>query len=290
MSNYYELFIFGVESVKEDLVSSFLFDLGAGGVCQKLEFIQTAENFDPKIIEKPIVDLVAYFEEPISLDKLLGLKNLCQSYEIKEETQKDWLEDWKKHYQPFIIVEDYWVIPEWIKSEVPLSHQIRISPGLAFGTGTHPTTQIMAKLIAETLKVESHTKFLDLGAGTGILSILMYLKGLKSGVATEIDPMAREKCIENFNLNKITSFRVEDENFIFNVKEPFSLVVANIIDGVLINLSESIKKSMSKTLIVSGILDERNELFKREFIAKLNLKVIQTYQKENWWGYVLHLQ
>lgn len=287
MQKYYELYIYGVNSFEEDAVSSFLFDLGAGGVSQKLEFIQTAENFDPRILDQDVTDLVAYFEKPIELEELLFLKNYCKTYEVKEELQKDWIAEWKKHYHPLEIAPEYWVIPEWLESSVPKEKQIRISPGLAFGTGTHPTTQLMAEMIHGVLDTETHENFLDLGAGTGILSIYMHLKGVKSGVATEIDPMAREKCVENLEINKITSIAVDDENYLLNLKQKYSLVVANIIDGVLINLREPIANSFSKTLIVSGILEERNDLFRKEFIEKQNLEIISAHQKDIWWGYVL---
>lgn len=287
MQNYYELYINGVEDLQEDFVSSFLFDLGAGGVSQKLCFIQTAENFDPKILTIDFVDLVAYFEKPISIESLVPLKNYCKGYDLKTETQKDWIAEWKKHYKPFEIVPDHWVVPDWIDFDAPKDRQILISPGLAFGTGTHATTQIMAQMINEELEVSRHTSFLDVGAGTGILSILMYLKGIKDGVATEIDEMARVKCSENFELNKISEFAVEDENFILNNQRKFSLVVANIIDGVLVQISKELVSAFSETLIVSGILEERNDLFKKNFIEKNNLKVSKSYQLENWWGYVL---
>ncbi len=287
MQNYYELYVYGVKNFEEDLVSSFLFDLGAAGVSQKLNFIQTAENFDPRILDQEITDLVAYFEQSIDPEQFLILKNFCESFEIKEEAQKDWLNEWKKHYQPLEIAPSFWVVPEWIKFDAPKDKQILISPGLAFGTGTHPTTRLMAEMIYGVLRKESHDQFLDLGAGTGILSIYMYLEGIRLGVATEIDPMARVKCVENLELNKISSIQVQDENFLLDIKKPYSLVVANIIDGVLVNLGESIKKSFSKTLIVSGILDERKDFFETQFIKKLGLKVISENQKDIWWGYVL---
>ncbi len=288
MSNYYELYIYGVKETEEDLVSSLLFDLGASGVSQKLDFIQTAENFDPRILNKAETDLLAYFDTPITLESFIVLKNLCTRYELKEELQKDWIAEWKSHYHPLEIVPGYWVVPEWIEfNKVTKDKQIRISPGLAFGTGTHPTTQMMAEMIHQVLQNETHSDFLDLGAGTGILSILMYLKGITQGVATEIDEMAREKCVENLDLNQIKSISVKDEKFLLDLKHRYSLVVANIIDGVLINLRESIAQSFAKTLIVSGILEERNEFFKNEFIVKMNLKIQSSHQKDIWWGYVL---
>lgn len=288
--NYYELHIYGVKKLEEDFVSSFLFDLGAGGVSENLNFIQTAENFDPRILEKEETDLIAYFESSVNLDSLLALSAYCQSYELKTESHKDWLEEWKKGYEAFKIVSDFWVVPCWIDIELPKDKKILINPGLAFGTGTHATTQLMAKMIFEDIQREGSKKykeFLDLGAGTGILSILASHLGIKTGVATEIDSMAREKCLENFELNDLSQIEVDDENFLLKNQKKFPLVLANIIDGVLINLKDNIYNSFDQTLIVSGILDERNEKFKKEFIESLNLKIKKSYHLETWWGYVL---
>ncbi len=287
MSTYFEILVHGVINAEEDLVSSFLFDLGASGVSQKLDFVQTAANFEPIIKNTDLVTLVAYFEKPIEAEQLLILKNFCKSVEVKEELQRDWIAEWKKHYKIFEIVPGHWVVPMWLSADVPAGKQIKINPGLAFGTGTHPTTQMMAKMIDETLVAGTYNSFLDLGAGTGILSIMMYQRGIQAGVAAEIDPMAREKCLENFALNQISKIKVEDERFVVNTDSRFSLVVANIIDGVLIDLKKSISNSFTTTLIVSGILEERNENFRQKFIESLGLKIVSAYKNDIWHGYVL---
>jgi ribosomal protein L11 methyltransferase len=290
MQSYFELFVYGVKSEEEDLVSSFLFDLGASGVSEKLDFIQTAENFDPRILTKSTTDLIAYFENPIEMDQFLLLKNYSSGLEIKVEAQKDWMNEWKKYYTPFEIAPQFWVVPEWIKSPVEDKNTVKISPGLAFGTGTHPTTQLMAEIIYDLLKdgqSKSYSQFLDVGAGTGILSILMNKLGILSGVATEIDPMAREKCLENLSLNHIQKLvSVEDESYLLKTQKQYPLVVANIIDGVLVQLGEDLKRCTSKTLVVSGVLDERKDYFEKNFIKKLNLKTEASYQKDIWWAFV----
>lgn len=290
MQTYFEVLLNGVQTKDEEYVSSVLFELGAEGITQNLKFIQIAEDFNPEIIEEDIVHLVAYFSDSVNPESFAPLKSFCQSIDFKEEEQKDWLNEWKKHYKEFAIVKDHWVVPSWLESPVPPEQTIFINPGLAFGTGTHPTTQLVAQLIYEEMVVEGK-KFetsLDLGAGTGILSILMARLGVKSGVATEIDPMAREKCVENLELNQLQDrFLVEDENYIFKVQEPFPIVVANIIDGILLKLRDPIIKSFSETLIVSGILDERNPRFLKEFIEDGSLEIVKSLRAQEWWAYVL---
>lgn len=293
MQTYFEVLLKGVKSTDEDYVGSVLFDLGAQGIVQDLKFVQVAENFNPEIIHQDIVDLKAFFTEAVSIEQLQSLQSFCQSLELQEEEQKDWLEEWKKHFKAFAITHDYWVVPSWLKTPASEDKTIYINPGLAFGTGTHPTTQLVAQLIYEQLVIEklSVNKSLDLGAGTGILSVLMGKMGVPVGEATEIDAMAREKCVENFELNHMQErFQVHDENYVFKAQDPYPLVVANIIDGVLLNLKEAIQKVTSDTLIVSGILDERNEKFQKEFIEKLNLKVVRDLRLQEWWAYVLKVQ
>lgn len=290
MQTYFEVLLNGVQATDEEHISSVLFELGAEGITQNLKFIQVAEDFNPEIIDEDQINLVAYFTRVITLEELDSLKDRCQAIDLKEEEQKDWLEEWKKHYKAFAIVEGYWVVPSWLKSPVSDDQTIFINPGLAFGTGTHPTTQLVAQLIYEAMVQEGQTfdRSLDLGAGTGILSVLLARLGVQTGVATEIDPMAREKCVENLELNHLHgAFTVEDENFVFKVTEPYPIVVANIIDGVLLKLRDPIMASFSDTLIVSGILDERNERFVKEFIEGGALKIHKTLRAQEWWAYVL---
>lgn len=290
MPTYFEILLKGVKALDEEMLSEALFEMGAQGVSQDLKFIQVAEDFTPEIIKEEIINLKAYFLKPMTYEALAAFKPFCLEIDIKEEEQKDWLEEWKKHFKAFAIVEDYWVVPSWLKSPVTNDKTIFINPGLAFGTGTHPTTQLVSELIFQAIVTEGKTfsSALDLGAGTGILCILMARLGVAKGVATEIDPMAREKCLENFSLNGIEKeFIVEDENFLSNLKQSYPIVVANIIDGVLLKLKEQIKNSFSDTLIVSGILDERNEKFKKEFIEAQNLKIEKSLRLQEWWAYVL---
>lgn len=290
MQTYFEVLLNGVKATDEEYISSVLFELGAEGITQNLKFIQIAEDFNPEIIDEDEVNLVAYFSKAISTEDLSSLKDYCKAIDLKEEEQKDWLEEWKKHYKAFAIVEGYWVVPSWLESPVADAHTIRINPGLAFGTGTHPTTQLVAQLIYDLMAIngKTFTHSLDLGAGTGILSILMARLGVLRGVATEIDPMAREKCVENLELNQLAErFVVDDENYIFKVTEPYPIVVANIIDGVLLKLRDAILPSFSDTLIVSGILDERNPRFVKEFIEGGSLTVVKSLRAQEWWAYVL---
>lgn len=290
MQTYFEVLLNGVKATDEEYVSSVLFELGAEGITQNLKFIQVAEDFNPEIIDEDIVHLKAYFTKPVTAEEFSSLQEYCEEIDFKEEQQKDWLEEWKKHYKSFAIAGDYWVVPSWLKSPVPETQTIYINPGLAFGTGTHPTTQLVAQLIHEEMLThgKKYERSLDLGAGTGILSILMARLGVKHGVATEIDPMAREKCVENLALNKMDQqFEVSDENYIFNITQKFPIVVANIIDGVLLQIKEPILNSFTDTLIVSGILDERNARFKKEFIEDQNLIIEKAIRFEEWWAYLL---
>ena len=119
MSNYYELHIKNLNSNQEDLLSATVFEMGAQGISEYLEFTQSAESFDPKIQNREVKDLVVYFKGPLSQEQILYFQAQGIQCHVEKKTHKDWLVEWKKFYRPFVLVNDYWVIPEWwLKEEL----------------------------------------------------------------------------------------------------------------------------------------------------------------------------
>src|SRR5690606_7660207 len=125
------------------------FDVGASGVSEKLDFIQESLHYEPEFTQKEILDLEVYFEKPPLENWMERIHSVDPKIKIeltKEENQ-DWMQEWKKHFKSFALVDKYWVVPSWEKFDDPDSTAIWIDPGLAFGTGTHATTQICSELI-----------------------------------------------------------------------------------------------------------------------------------------------
>ncbi len=261
-----------------------LFDLGAQGVSENLSFIQTSLQYDPEIIEMENVVLEAFFafKDKEKIETLISSKDY-QKFEprLLLEKNKDWLLEWKKHYKPFSVCGDLWIYPSWEKDNVQAGQEvILVDPGLAFGTGTHETTELCLKALSKTLK-EGHgfETALDMGAGTGILTSLMYKRGIHASTACEIDEMAREKCSENLVLNSCEGVKVVGPEDL--TKETYDLVVANIIDGVLLKLKKELSMRTNKKLILSGILIENEAHVLREFLLE-GLELFERTVKSEW--------
>ena len=267
-----------------DEISGYLFEIKAQGVSEKLNFIQTSQQYDPRILEKDFVDLEVFFNltDRESLESFVSSEPLSlYSPKIVVEENKDWLAEWKKHYSPFQVEGDLWVYPSWESASVQKGQlALLVDPGLAFGTGTHATTHLCMKALYKELSGEhSYTSALDMGAGTGILSVLMKKLNVKSVLACEIEEMAREKCRENLELNGVGDIAVIAPEELTDATH--SIVVANIIDGVLLKIKEQLFAATEKTLLLSGILVENEEAVTKAFLA-LGLELVSRTAKEEW--------
>jgi len=177
---------------------------------------------------------------------------------------QNWMEAWKEHYKPIPIGEKLIIVPVWLESPDLRRIPIRIDPGVAFGTGTHPTTQLCLELLEKY--VQSGKDVIDLGCGSGILSIGALKLGAGRALAVDIDQAAVDATRENARANDITSGLLTglgsvDElhagNFAF---QQAPLVLANILANVLIRLFDDGMGDLltpGGVLILSGILQEQ---------------------------------
>lgn len=292
-NKYYRIRLSNVPRPQEDEVTSIAFEHSALGLSESLSFTQPDLTYDPSLIPKRFLDLDVFFETEPSSDFFQALKNLnpvIQYQAISEET-KDWLAEWKKGFVPFKLVGPVWVVPSWLEKPSDVEQEIKIDPGMAFGTGTHATTK-MASYFIHKLSQEHSTQVknwsvLDVGTGTAILAVLAEKCGYGMTTGIEIDAEARRKARENIELNQTRTVLISDAQ-LEEVSEKFDVVVANIIDGVLIKLRKDLLKVMKPEgyLFLTGILQERDNLFFEKFIeASPELKVIKRIQKDEWVGY-----
>lgn len=186
--------------------------------------------------------------------------------EVSGLKQEDWENGWKKYFKPFTVGKKLIIIPSWEK--VPQGNVrkvLNIDPGMSFGTGQHHTT----KLCIETLEncVEKDCSVLDLGSGSGILSIASLLLGAKTATAVDIDPLAVDVSRENAALNGFYDERyiayqgniLSDDGVKDKIKGKYDIVVANIVADVLIAFAPVFKDYMNDNtrLICSGIISHR---------------------------------
>jgi ribosomal protein L11 methyltransferase len=174
------------------------------------------------------------------------------SIRSRHDNDESWKLGWKAFFKPTEVAPGVIVRPPWsdqLKSKV----DVIIDPGLAFGTGTHATTQLAAQLLVKQLEGQPSLKVLDQGCGSGILSLIAARLGHQV-VGVEIDPMATRSAQENLPLNQ---FSQKDVTFISDDQVPngpFDVVIANIIAPVLIDLASQIKAVCQETIILSGLL------------------------------------
>ena len=173
--------------------------------------------------------------------------------------EEDWANNWKQYYHTQRIGKRIVVTPSW-EEYTPSGDdvQMRLDPGMAFGTGTHDTTRLCLELLEEVVTPE--TRILDVGTGSGILSVGGDLLGAPSALGVDIDPVAVKVANENAEINEVsdkTEFVCGD--LTDKVHGKFEIVTANIVADVIIRLLSTVKNYLLKggVLIVSGIIDTR---------------------------------
>ena len=207
---------------------------------------------------------------------------------LKEE---NWEESWKDNYPPQPVGEKLLVLPYWLaNTDLDGRLPVILDPGLTFGTGAHPSTQMVMETM-ETVVTEG-AKCLDLGSGSGILSIAALRLGAKSAVGVDIDPKAEDIARENAAYNgyaapeftALTGNVTADTALMERLsRDRYDVVLVNIVADVIIGLSPVLPKFMGEetVLICSGILDERLQDVTAA-LKQAGLAVTATREKENW--------
>ena len=205
-----------------------------------------------------------------------------------EET--DWEESWKENYPPQQVGEKLIVLPYWLDDTETDRRKVILDPGLTFGTGAHPSTQMVMENMERIVK--PGFRCLDLGSGSGILSIAALRLGAESAVGIDIDPKAEDIARENAAYNDFAAPRftaltgnvTEDKALMDQLAaEDYDLVLVNIVADVIIGLCPVLPGFLTEktTLICSGILDVRLEDVLAE-LAKAGLTVTNVRAKEDW--------
>jgi ribosomal protein L11 methyltransferase len=189
----------------------------------------------------------------------------------KQIADQNWMEAWKQHYKPILIGERLVIVPAWMDSPDPARIAIKIDPGMAFGTGTHPTTQLCLELM-ETFfaqpSVENRKPELvvDIGCGSGILSIAALKLGAKSALGVDIDAGSIVNARENADSNQVGDELILEVGSVPEILEgrfafrQAPLVLANILAPVIIRLFDAGLADLVEengAIILSGILQEQ---------------------------------
>ena len=206
-------------------------------------------------------------------------KELDLAIENTRVPPKNWNEVWESAFQPVAVGNKWYIRAPFHQSKEGFDHEIIIAPKMAFGTGHHATTFMMLEVMADMVLKEK--KVLDLGCGSGILSIAAEKKGAASILAVDYDPLSVENTIENLKINngtKIAVSQIDVESF---DKKGFDLVLANINKNVLMENLYKIEHLVNPggSLIISGVMTADAEEINKK-ISRFTNSII--FQKSNW--------
>lgn len=297
----------------EDFMSSMLMNLGIEGIEIEDNIPLTKEDqadmfidFLPELPPDEGKSHVSFYIEDDGTDQSeilkkvkIGLEELRDTVDVgsgmilsSETEDLDWINNWKKFFSSFTI-ENILIKPTWedVKPEDKDKFMIEIDPGISFGTGKHETTQLCIRQLIKYIK-DGHPKVLDVGCGSGILSIVALKLGASEVVGTDLDTDCMISTHENMKVNhldeKLGTFYVG--NLIDDVDlqkqvgtEEYDIVVANILADVIIPMAPVIPDRLRKGgyFITSGIIDFKEDEV-RDAIEKTGLKVIEINHQGEW--------
>ncbi|AYV67194.1 MULTISPECIES: 50S ribosomal protein L11 methyltransferase [Niallia] len=203
---------------------------------------------------------------------------------IMEVNEEEWATAWKKYYHPVKISEKFTIVPTW-EDYTPVHTDeliIELDPGMAFGTGTHPTTVLCIQALERIVK--KGDMVIDVGTGSGVLSIAAAMLGAKSVLALDLDEVAVRSAKLNIKLNKVhEKTSVRQNNLLNGIEEQAEVIVANILAEVIVRFTDDVYRLLQKDgyFIASGIILQKKEEVKDAIIAS-GLEIIETVQMEDW--------
>ena len=295
-----------------DMVSNMLSELGIEGI-EIIDNVPITENEKKAMFidilpelntEDKTASISFYLEENEDIQSVMdkiqsGLRELSDFMdigsgliEISETEDLDWINNWKAYFKPFRIDDTIVIKPTWekLENEKDTDLVIEIDPGTAFGTGSHETTKLCILGIKKYIK--DGFSLLDVGCGSGILSIIGAKLGAKHVLGTDIDPNAVNAAIENAEVNHVTGETVKiisGDIIADTVMQQevgfgnYDIAVANILADIIIPLSAVIGQHMKPDgiFISSGIINTKKEQVK-EAILKNGFKILEINEMGDW--------
>lgn len=264
-------------------ISHILHEAGASGVAIEdvADFTKERENkfgeiyaLDPKDYPSEGVIVKAYFPVNDELEKTAeniqaAIKDLerydidlgANTVTLNEVNEEDWATSWKKYYHPVKVSDTFTIVPTWEEYDPsPEERIIELDPGMAFGTGTHPTTVMCIRALEKT--VQEGDRIIDVGTGSGILSIAAAKLGAAAVQAYDLDYVAVESAQMNVLLNKTENVvTVGQNNLLSNIEGPVDLIVANLLADIILLFVEDAAKVIKPNglFITSGIIQTKQK-------------------------------
>lgn len=266
----------------EDLVCAMLQDLGISGI----EIVDSLpvedgdrqggvfEELQPDLPQDDGTSRICFYVEEgtdtgellesvrLGLDDLRAFTDIGEGTITSDETrEEDWINNWKQYFKPIPVGQKLLIRPTWEEVQDSGGRTVLdLDPGLAFGTGTHETTRLCMELLEQYVRPGMNV--LDVGCGSGILSVAALLLGADKAVGVDIDELAVKTAVENAEINHVENrFTGICGNLTDQVTGTYDIVVANIVADVIIMLTKDVEQFMKPDTVylMSGIIDTREQ-------------------------------
>lgn len=255
------------------------------------ELMENKETYHWDYIDESVIrelsadpSITFYLEEGTELASLLDESALLDA-DVKAVDDQDWLHRWKDYFEPAPITERFVVKPAWSTYTAgPGEQVIDMDPGMAFGTGTHATTRLCLQLMEKYLKPGD--RVLDVGTGTGILSIAAAMLGSGEVLAVDIDPQAVTVAQDNIAKNHVDlTVRTVLADLTAGIDFRADLVVANLMADLVVRLSNSVRGHLTeKGIYISSGIIQGKETSVRAALESSGFEVIDARREGEWWA------
>ncbi|GKT03287.1 50S ribosomal protein L11 methyltransferase [Furfurilactobacillus sp. WILCCON 0119] len=293
-----------------EAVSNILMDAGATGtkIEDAADFLALQAEFPGELLDKksvPHLDqgavVTAYYPETVVMAEALttiktrlaelttfGLDAGDASVMVKPVADDDWATAWKKYYHPVRVTRYLTVVPSWEHYEPTSADEklLVLDPGMAFGTGTHPTTSLM--LQALEMVVRGGETVLDVGTGSGVLSIAAKQLGAGDVYAYDVDQIAVDAANSNLALNPVASdVQVAANDLLAGVNQHADIIVANILAEILVPLIPQTAPLLPEhgLFLLSGIIVDKYPLIKEQ-LEVAGYRIVEVMRRGDWYGII----
>ena len=289
------IFDFEDKQLATDLIADIFYEQGITGLVVEAPDIEHPEDWGKDAITPDHYSVIGYLLHDEQSEKQLKIieKNLVSLenkngiiYKIvcSDVDESDWAHQWKAHFRPEKITDTIVIKPTWREYSGKNNEVIlEIDPGMAFGTGIHPTTRMCIAMIEKNLK--QGDSFLDVGTGSGILMVAAAKLGASRVWGTDNDEVAVDVAGKNLMQNEIaaSTFKVITGNLLENIGARFDVVAANITSKTILLLLDDIQKVLVKNsiFVCSGIIEEdKNKVIQK--LENSGFEPIEILTKETW--------
>lgn len=289
-----------------EAISNILNEAGAGGVVIEDPTDLTSEKpspfgeiyeLDPSKYPSSGIFIKAYFlanekweqkkatiQSKINDLELYSIDLGVNEVQVNLVREEDWANEWKKYFKPIKVTDRFMIVPSWESYDKIDANEliITIDPGMAFGTGTHPTTVLSLQALEET--VQKGDIVIDVGTGSGILTIASVLLGADHVYAYDLDEVAVNSTLTNCHLNQFESkVTVQKNDLLKNVNKKANIIVSNILADILLHLIDDAWENLTSGgyFITSGIIESKEHLV-REALENKGFAIVKINQFENW--------